>query len=472
MAYDCPYHTDYKSLINLPSLRYSGLNEFRGLLREPLPGLRRGASRAIGSVPAGYFGPSIALSYGHWPTIRVKILDVPPLSFAEARATVLQMVRAHGEKTEREQVELGQARGRVLAAKALADRDDPPLERALRDGFAVRASDTPGALELIGEVRAGAVFPGELPARQAVEIMTGAPLPAGADAVVMLEQAVLEGRRVRVNTAVEPGAHINPRGAQARRGDMLLKVGTRLGYAEMALLAAIGATEVAVYRKPRVAILATGDELVEISTRPLPHQVRNSNAWSLAAQVERAGGEPLLLATAPDNLERTVTLIGEGLKADLLLIAGGVSVGRYDVVKDALGRWSAGLYFDGVQIQPGRPLIFGRAQEKLFFGLPGNPVSTMVCFELFARAAVELLGGQGESVLPLLESVLTEDFRHAPGLVRFLPARLSTGGGEVTPVVWHGSGDVAAVCRGNCFLVAESDRPQYRAGERIRVLPR
>jgi molybdopterin molybdotransferase len=394
------------------------------------------------------------------------------LSFEEARATVLQLVRLHGEKTEREQVELGQARGRVLATKALADRDDPPLDRALRDGYALRAADTPGTLKLIGEVRAGAVYPGEIPARQAVEIMTGAPVPAGADAVVMLEQATLEGRSVRVDTASEPGAHINRRGAQTRRGDMLLKVGTRLEYAEVALLAATGAMQVVVYRKPRVAILTTGDEVVEASTRPLPHQVRNSNAWSLAAQVERAGGEPLLLGTAPDALERTVALIGEGLKADLLLIAGGVSAGRYDVVEDALARWSAEVYFDQVQIQPGRPLVFGRAQEKLFFGLPGNPVSTMVCFELFARAAVELLGGQAESVLPLLESVLTEDFRHEPGLMRFLPARLSAGGSEVTPVDWHGSGDIAAVCRGNCFLVAEADTPEYRAGERIRVLPR
>jgi len=397
---------------------------------------------------------------------------VTPLSFEEARATVLQLVRAHGEKPEREQVELGQARGRVLATKAVADRDDPPLDRALRDGYALRASDTPGTLKLIGELRAGAVFPGEIPARQCVEIMTGAPVPAGADAVVMLEHAALEGRGVRVDTAVEPGAHVNPRGSQARRGDMVLKAGTRLEYAEMALLAATGAMQVVVYRKPRVAILTTGDEVVEASTRPLPHQVRNSNAWSLVAQVERAGGEALLLGTAPDALDRTAALIGEGLKADLLLIAGGVSAGRYDVVEPALARWSAEIYFDGVEIQPGRPLVFGRAQEKLFFGLPGNPVSTMVCFELFARAAVEMLGGQIESVLPLLESVLTEDFRHEPGLMRFLPARLSADGREVTPVAWHGSGDIAALCRGNCFLVADANTPEYRAGERIRVLPR
>ncbi len=394
------------------------------------------------------------------------------LSFQDAREAVIQVARAKGHKPEREEVGLGQAWGRVLAVKVGADRDDPPLDRALRDGFALRSADTPGTLALIGELKAGAIFPDELPPRQALQIMTGAPVPSGADAVLMVEHAVVEGRTLRVDAAVEPGAHVNPRGSQAKRGDVVLRAGTRLGYAEVAMLASAGVSQVVVHRKPRVAILPTGDELVEVKRRPLAHQVRDSNSWSLAAQVERAGGVPVLLPTAPDALERTADLIGEGLKNDLLLIAGGVSAGRYDVVEAALKRRATELCFDGVLIQPGRPLLFGRAPEKLFFGLPGNPVSTMVCFELFARAAVELLGGQNEPFLPLLESVLTEDFQHQPGLTRFLPARLSADGSQVTPVAWRGSTDVAAVCRANCFLVAAADQPTYQAGERIRVLPR
>ncbi len=394
------------------------------------------------------------------------------LSFEDAREAVIQVARAKGQKPEREEVALGQAWGRVLAVKVGADRDDPPLDRALRDGFALRSADTPGTLALIGELRAGAVFPDELPPRQALQIMTGAPVPLGADAVLMVEHAVVEGRTLRVEAAVEPGAYVNPRGCQAKRGDVVLRAGTRLGYAEVAMLASAGVSQVVVYQKPRVAILPTGDELVEVTRRPLAHQVRDSNSWSLAAQVERAGGVPVLLPTAPDVLERTAELIGEGLKNDLLLIAGGVSTGLYDVVEAALARRSAELCFDGVLIQPGRPLVFGRAPEKLFFGLPGNPVSTMVCFELFARAAVELVGGENEPFLPLLESVLTEDFQHAPGLTRFLPARLSADGSQVTPVAWRGSTDVAAVCRSNCFLVAAADQPAYPAGKRIRVLPR
>ena len=404
--------------------------------------------------------------------VRATISNVPPLSFAEARSTVLRMVRIHSRKPEFEQVELAHAQGRVLAVPALADREDPPLDRALRDGFALRACDTPGTLSLIGEVRAGGVFAGHVRPRQAVEIMTGAPMPAGADAVVMVEHVVVEDGSVRVAARVEPGAHTSARASQARRGDVVVKAGTRLGFAEVAELAATGMAQVTVYRKPRVAILPTGDEVVDVSVGPLAHQVRNSNAFSLAAQVERAGGEAVVLHTAPDARERTAELIGLGLKFDLLLIAGGVSAGRYDLVEQALAQMGAEIYFDGVQIQPGRPLVFGRALEKLFFGLPGNPVSTMVCFEVFARAAVELIGGQTEPVLPLLESVLTEPLKHQPGLMRFLPARLSAGGSEVTPVAWRGSSDIPAVCRGNCFLVAEADKPEYRAGERIRVLLR
>jgi len=229
---------------------------------------------------------------------------------------------------------------------------------------------------------------------------------------------------------------------------------------------------VAVYRKPRVAIIATGDEIVGDGITPLPHQIRNSNSHSLAAQVRLAGGEPEVLPVAPDSIEETTSLIERGLSYDLLLLSGGVSAGKYDVVEQALARFGAEFCFDRVLIQPGQPLVFGQAGGIFFFGLPGNPVSTMVCFEVFARAAVELLSGLSEAPLTLTSATLTEDFKHRAGLTRFLPARLGGDGHEITPVRWSGSGDMAATARANCFLVAEADRPEYRRGDTIRLLLR
>jgi molybdopterin molybdotransferase len=219
-----------------------------------------------------------------------------------------------------------------------------------------------------------------------------------------------------------------------------------------------------------VALIATGDEIVEVEEVPKDFQIRNSNIFSLAAQVRRAGGAPLRLPVARDNDAHTREIIERGLKADLLLLSGGVSAGKYDVVERVLASLDARFYFDRVLIQPGQPLVFGRVREKFFFGLPGNPASTMVTFEIFARAALELISGQEEVGLPMPFARLTRDFRHKPGLTRFLPAHLSADGTEVTPVAWHGSGDVPALTRANAFLVADADYPEYHSGELIRVL--
>jgi molybdopterin molybdotransferase len=238
----------------------------------------------------------------------------------------------------------------------------------------------------------------------------------------------------------------------------------------VALLGTVGRACISVYRRPVVAILPTGDELVEITETPLAHQVRNSNAHALAAQVTRAGATPRILPAAPDTFEATRALIEQGLASDLLLLSGGVSAGKYDVVEQALEALGAEFYFDRVLIQPGQPLVFGRVRDTFFFGLPGNPASTMVTFEIFARAAVELLGGESEPALPLMLARLTVDFQHRPGLTRFLPARLSADGAELTPVHWKGSGDVPALARANAFLVADSGRESWRAGDLMRVL--
>jgi molybdopterin molybdotransferase len=225
-----------------------------------------------------------------------------------------------------------------------------------------------------------------------------------------------------------------------------------------------------VYARPKIAILATGDEIVEADETPLEHQIRNSNVHSLAVQVRRAGGDPEILPVARDNEVSTQALIERGLQADLLLLSGGVSAGKYDIVEPVLAKLGAAFYFDRVLIQPGQPLVFGTVQGKFLFGLPGNPASTMVTFELFARAAVEMLGGQAESPLPLLSTRLAFDFKHRPGLTRFLPARLSADGSLLTPIKWQGSSDISAIVRANAFLVADHDRESYQAGDWIQVL--
>ena len=394
------------------------------------------------------------------------------LSFEQARECVLAKVSAARPPADIEEVSLLEASGRVLAEPIHADRDYPALSRSVRDGFAVRAPDLPGELFVIGEVRAGEIFQSEIQPGQAVEIMTGAPMPRGADSVVMIEHTTVSGDKFRTDRSLRPGDNVNPRGSEARSNDLLLEPGRRVGFADIAVLAMVGRRRVLVYRKPKVAILATGDEIVEFEQSPLEYQIRNSNSFSLAVQVANAGGRPEILPVARDIYAATRELVEHGLRFDLLLLSGGVSAGKYDIVERVLEDLGAEFYFDRVLVQPGQPLVFGRARNKFFFGLPGNPASTMVTFEVFARAAVELLSGQVEPGLPMPWSRLTKDFRQKTGLKRFLPARLNADGSEVTPVSWGGSGDVPALARANAFLVTEPEREAWAAGEMIRVLPK
>jgi molybdopterin molybdotransferase len=394
---------------------------------------------------------------------------VATCTFAQARRVVVEQVRA-ARYLESELVQLEAAAGRVLAESAAADRDYPPVDRSVRDGYAVRAADLPGDLPVAGEVRAGQAARMKLEAGQAIEIMTGAPIPPGADAVVMVEHTVRQGFSVRVDRTAESGQFINPRGSEAKCGETLLAAGQRLDFAQIALLATIGKTQVRVFRRPVVSILSTGDEVVDIHETPQPHQVRNSNARSLAVQVQRAGGMPRILPVAHDDEDSTRWLIEKGLHADLLLLSGGVSAGKYDIVEKVLGDFGADFYFDRVLIQPGQPLVFGRIDRTFFFGLPGNPASTMVTFEIFARAAVQLLHGEADPVLPFTLAKLTAPFRHKTGLTRFLPAQVSNGTPELTPIPWQGSSDVAALARANAFLVADAERESWEAGDLMQVL--
>ncbi|MEO8051497.1 MAG: gephyrin-like molybdotransferase Glp [Acidobacteriota bacterium] len=389
------------------------------------------------------------------------------LTFDEARACVL---REAGVSMGTEAVSLAEAAGRVLAEEIPADRDYPPFPRSARDGFALRASDLPGELRVIGEVRAGERFTGAVAAGEAVEIMTGAALPDGADAVVMVEHVERQGDRVSIQRTIASGENFSPQGIEAHGGDPVLTAGVRIGHAEVAMLATVGHTCAMVYQRPRVAIVATGDEIVEFDQSPAPHQIRNSNAVSLAAQVARAGGVPEILGIARDTYESTRTRIREGLEADLLLLSGGVSAGKYDLVEKVLAEFGAVFFFDRVKIQPGQPLVFGKAQGKIFFGLPGNPGSTMITFETIARAALEKAQGLREPALPLLRARLTSQVRQKTGLTRFLPALLSPDGATIAPMMAHGSGDVAALARCNAFLVTDPDREEWKVDEDIRVL--
>jgi molybdopterin molybdotransferase len=407
------------------------------------------------------------------------------LSFEQARHVVEEHA-ATLRPSGKELLELLDSAGRILAEPVLADRNFPPFPRATRDGYAVRAADLatlPATLEVIGEVKAGvsvdAAF--KIESGKAAAIMTGAPAPPGSDAVVMIEYTSRDGDRVTITKAIAVGDNIVPIAAEAKRGDRLLSPGVRLDHAAIGVAASVGRSRLLVYLKPRVAVLATGDELVDIDVPLAPNQIRNSNTYSLAAQIQAAGGEPVLLPIAPDEPERLRELIAEGFEADLLLLSGGVSMGKYDLVEQALAEFHAEFFFTGAQIQPGRPVVFGRApgalaskDHKYFFGLPGNPVSTMVTFELFARPMVEALAGATPRKLVFLHAKLKSEIKTKPGLKRFLPAILSGEfeQAEVELVRWQGSGDIAATSTANCYIVIPPDREQIAAGEWMPVLIR
>jgi molybdopterin molybdotransferase len=430
-----------------------------------------------------------------------------PIPFTEARVIVEEQARLLlpvGTET----VSLVEAHKRVLAEPVVADRDFPPFARATRDGYAVNSSaltKAPVRLRLAGEVKAGAapsLSGGRLGTGEAAAIMTGAPLPIGADAVVMAEHVSLgsDGVTVTVERAAVPGENVVPKGSEAQAGDQLLIPGSRLDEAAIAVAAAVGRTTLRVFAKPQVAILATGDELVEVAAVPGPVQIRNSNSYSLAAQVSATGGRPLIMPAARDEFDELRRSVADGFEADLLLIAGGVSVGKYDFVEQVLADFHAEFFFTGALIQPGRPIVFGKcplpeqlpalsgqsagrqpstgglrlttSDCRLFFGLPGNPVSTMVTFDLFVRPVVGALSGESVQSLIFLQARLKSALRIKAGLTRFLPARLSGEfeHAEVAPVPWQGSGDIVAVSKANCWLVVPPEREQIPAGEMVSVL--
>jgi molybdopterin molybdotransferase len=398
------------------------------------------------------------------------------LSYEQARNKVIEEVGKRKGPRVTAVVGVWDALGLVLAQEVKTDREYPPFDRSTRDGYAVRAKEAvPGAqLKCVGEIKAGDTVRESLAAGTCLQIMTGAAVPACADAVVMIEQTSREGDLVRFERAAQPGQNIVPRGSEASAVQTILTPGMRLGYAELALAAQAGAVQLECARRPRVAILSTGDEVVLIDETPGPFQIRNSNSVSLAAQVRIAGGEPVVLGNAADRIDDLGQKIERGLKEDALVLSGGVSMGKYDLVESALKAMGAEFFFDAVAIRPGKPAVFGMWQGKPVFGLPGNPVSTMVTFELFVAPAIDLLSGAEARALPLVEARLAEAMKEKAGLTHFLPARVEWRGTlpEVKTLKWQGSGDITALAKANCFLVVPADREKIEAGESVSVLLR
>jgi len=402
------------------------------------------------------------------------------VDFEQALQIVLQKAKAAVRPTQTEQLPLLRSQSRILAEPLLADRDQPPFDRSTRDGFALRAADwTPEAcLEIISQIRAGQQWSGSaLAPNQAIEIMTGAPIPLGADAVLMVEHSTRSGTTLTPNTprTLTPGENVVPRGSEARIGAQIVAAGTRIGPAEIALGATCGQRHLEVFTKPTVAILATGDELVELDQTPGPQQIRNSNSYAIAAMVSAAGGEPLRLPIARDLREDIHANILAARRAHLLILSGGVSMGEYDLVEEVLTTFGAEFFFTGVRMQPGKPVVFGRlparddAPELYFFGLPGNPISTQVTFHCFAELFLRVLAGEPGPTPRWALATLTETIPARPGLTRLLPARLE--GTAVTTTPWQGSGDLAANARANCYAEFKPNTA-YAPGDTLRILLR
>ena len=390
-----------------------------------------------------------------------------------------------------ESVSLDLAQGRVLAEPIFADRDQPPFPRSTRDGYAVCAAHADRPLRLIGSIRAGEQWTGNaLDAAETIEIMTGAPVPNGADAVAMLEHVTISGDTVTLQPgrSVVAGENIVARGAEASKGDRLLRSGVRMGPAELALAASIGAASFSVCAQPVVAILATGDELVQVHVTPEPMQIRNSNSHGLAALVRANGGAPRVLPSAADTRESLHAAIVAARDTDMLILSGGVSAGKYDFVEEALLAFGAEFFFTGVAMQPGKPAVFGRIPpdgthgEQWIFGLPGNPVSTQVTATLFAMPMLRALAGEctwmgDQRIVPqpfFAQARLAQPVQVRRGLTRFLPALLTSSieGAAVQTTGWQGSGDLNANARANCYLVVPPEAEALSMGDSVTVLLR
>ncbi|MDQ1560355.1 MAG: molybdopterin molybdotransferase [Pyrinomonadaceae bacterium] len=399
---------------------------------------------------------------------------------------VPEAIRIVLEQTPRlpaEEVALDAARGRVLAEDVIADSDLPPFDRAMMDGYAVRAADTVGAtadapvrLAIAGEAAAGAGWRGELRPGEAVRIMTGAPVPAGADSVQQVEvtRETEGGACVEIERATVATQFITKRATEITRGETVLRAGETLGAASLAALASFGYARVRVGARPRVSVLATGTELVEVSAQPGADQIRDSNTYSLLGYAEAAGARVERLPFAGDDAELLGRVIAESAeRADVLVLSGGVSMGVYDFTKTALRALGAEIFFERVSLRPGKPTVFARLGRTLVFGLPGNPVSVSVTFNLFARTAIRAMQGAKAAALVEEHAVLGRDVRGAIERASYLPAELGTdaaGRLVAEPLRWGGSSDFVAFTRAGALVIVEAGVKTLEAGAVVRVV--
>ncbi|MEK6336788.1 MAG: gephyrin-like molybdotransferase Glp [Acidobacteriota bacterium] len=393
-------------------------------------------------------------------------------------AQAIEIVLQHSPALKTESVPLGQTLGRILAEDITADTDLPPFDRAQMDGYAVRAADvatTPSRLRIAGESAAGAGWHHELKGGEAVRIMTGAPVPAGADAVQQVELTREENGAgfVEILEPVEAGRSIVRQAAEIKAGETVLSAGEEINAAMIATLASFGYAKVKVGQRPRVAVMATGSELVDVNEKPGADQIRDSNNYTIAAYATLAGATVERLPLAGDDTEELKRQIAAAAStSDMLVTSGGVSMGIYDFTKAALKELGAEIFFERVALRPGKPTVFARLGDTLIFGLPGNPVSVAVTFNLFARTALRAMQGAHDTQLHEHTAVLARDLRGSKDRESYLPADLRTderGLLLAEPLKWGGSSDFVAFARASALINLPAG-VELRAGDIVRVV--
>ena len=390
-------------------------------------------------------------------------------TYEEARSVILESVAPVG--TER--VETGRALGRTLAEDVSAPWPLPFCDNSAMDGYAVRADDCrgPARLKVTGYVPAGGTASAGVAPGCAVKIMTGAPIPAGGDAVIPFEETEEADDHIFVKGKVTVRQHIRFRAEDVREGDVVLQGGTPLRPAEISMLASLGKAFLPVYRKVRVAVLSTGDELIELGEPPSPGMIINSNSLAVAAAVGETGAEPVLLGIARDDRDRHAEKISEGLKADALVTTAGVSAGDRDLVREVMAELGVMSRFWRVDIKPGGPTAFGMKDGKPVFSLPGNPVSALITFEAFVRPALLRMMGRKRVVRPLVKAILTGEMRKKPGKVHFLRVGIEVRGGGyfATSAGDQNTGILRTMVLADALAVLPADKTYFAAGETVDV---